>query len=364
MTEVEPSFRSEADILRSYLSVWESITGEKPIIGGLVALDENKKPSRAWRIILKPSTGQEQYIAGGIFDWDDTIEPYTERKIKFWQDCVSLIPESDDTTRQQFLRACRVINRAARVLPVNGVHPEHYSPLLELVAITDLIDAAQKGQIPEILTKLTGTLTDEKVEKIARSYLERNVIPKMVGSVGIKTEGQEGEQKDYFIEKKNQSTSVDFKQKPALVNENVWNSYKRRMTESNIPDSELEHFDLPDDVRFFVATFGEAGFQLEKVVKGLKTLSRHGKRLPDEIILFTRGRKDPIIEKLLEEYPDLRFIYVDDSPRQLEGVRRIGRIVLVHAKRSQSRRSEEKVPGISEVDMENTPMSRIVSLSL
>lgn len=365
MTEVEPSVKSEADILRSYLPVWESITGERPAIEGLVALDENKGPSRAWRIILKPTRAHEQYVGGAFFDWDDTIEPYTERKIKFWQDCVSLIPEADETARQQFLRACPSVNRAARILPVNGMHPEHYSPLLELVAITDLIDSVRRGQIPEILKNQTAELSDEGAEDLARDYLEQDIIPKMAGGVGVQTEGPEGKRKVYFIEKKNQSTSVDFQQKPVLVNEGVWTSYKKRMTESNIPTSESDHFDLPGNVRFVVVTFGEAGFQLEKVANGLETLRKSGKRLPDEIILFTRGRKNPIIEKVLEKYPGLKFIYVDDSPRQLEGVATIRGIVPVHAQRSKSRRSTEEVMGnIHQVNMEKTQMSEIVGLIL
>src|SRR3972149_10549622 len=351
--EAEPQFKNEAEVIRTYLPALEKLNnGKLPEIRGITGEYEGSK-SRAWRIIFKP-TGKADSCA--IFDWDDTLDPYTERKPRLYESYLSLIPDSDAAVRGKFIKACKALNAAARVLPVNGTHPEHYSPLLELVATSILVKSIQESKAPDFLNDLTG----QEDENFARSYLIETVLPKLQGQVGVKEETTNDTPKKYFVELANQSTSVRFNERPKDVDENVWSIYKQIMTGSNIPTNEIGHFDLPDNVRFIVATFGEAGFQLEKVLEGIKTISAKGKRIPDEIVLYTRGRKNPIIQKLVKEIPGVPCVYVDDSPRQLESLRGIDRITPIHAHRQSSKRSLEKVsPEIREVDMEVTNLSEV-----
>ena len=355
--EAELQFKNEAEIIRTYLPAFEKLNqGKLPEIKGITGEHEGDI-SRAWRIIFKPP-GKVESCA--IFDWDDTLEPYTERKPRLYKSYLSLIPNVNPTLREKFLNACKTLNAAARVLPVNGTHPEHYSPLLELVATSILVKSIQKSKTPDFLNALTGSQEDES---LARTYLIETVLPKLQDQIGVKEKTKNGSPKKYFVELANQSTSVRFNEKPSGVDEEVWSIYMRTMTGSNIPADEIDHFDLSENVRFIVATFGEAGFQLEKVLRGIEAVSAKGRRIPDEILLYTRGRKNPIIEKLVKEIPEVPFVYVDDSPRQVESVRGIDRVTPLHAQRQGSKRSSEKVSAdIREVDMEVTNLSAVARL--
>jgi hypothetical protein len=341
-------------VLKPYLESLRVVYGLTPKLEGLVAKDSSGSTSRAWRIILNNKTKGKM---GAIFDWDDTLEPYTIRKERFYRECIVLLPERVE--RDNFVRACRAINKTARVLPVNGVHPEHYSPLLELMAITTLINPTNPEAVGFIKSQ-TAELSPEEAETLAREYLKNQLIDKMPEKIKIEKQGSDGKQKEYFFEITNQSTAIDFRHKPGGIDQQVWDLYKKCMTESNIPKSELDHFNLPEEFIFIVATFGEAGFQLEKIVNSLRVLSNHHVRLPDEILLFTRGRKNPILEKLIEKLSGIKFCYIDDSPRQLDGVSK-STIVPVHARRAGARRSSEAVPeGMIEVNMEESSLHQIV----
>jgi hypothetical protein len=50
----------------------------------------------------------------------------------------------------------------------------------------------------------------------------------------------------------------------------------------------------------------------------MKILEAKKGRLPDEIIIITGGRKQPILDEVINEAPRTAFVYVDDSVSQLE----------------------------------------------
>ncbi|HVF69849.1 MAG TPA: hypothetical protein VNA13_04785 [Xanthomonadales bacterium] len=357
-------YSNEAGIVRDYLPILTQLNdGRQCEVHGIVKRDEKGVPSRAWRLVLNPTS--EKQDTGAIFDWDDTLDSYTERKQRFYEDSLSLVPEVSDETKEKFVSACKAINKASRVLPPNGVHPEHYSPLLELQGVNNLINSLQNNNQPEFIERL-AEFTKEDQEEAARTFLQETVVPQLEGAIGTQAGMKDGKSKTYFVEKAEQATSVNFDKKPQGVDEAIWTRYKKHMTEVNIGEEDIENFDLPENARFFIATFGEGGFQLEKVIEGLKFLKAHGKRLPDEIVLFTRGRKHPVIKDLVNTFPGIsKFVYVDDSLRQIESIGDINKIVSIRAQRAGSQRAgQQPTSSIKTIDMKTTKMSEILESAL
>src|SRR4030043_1289475 len=252
--EFEQPFKNEARVIEKYLSAFRQINNDRPCeVKGITGMGENSDVSRAWRIILTPTKTHRDFQIAGIFDWDDTLEPYTERKDKLYKSYLSLIPNAEEDTKNRFLKACWAINQAARVLPPTGVHPKLYAPILELVATSALIRSINEGQTSDLLTNQLSESNAEKAEEIARKYIQQNVLPYFSETIGVKTETRSGQLKDYFIEQRLQARAVDFTQKPEAVDNKVWELYKQYLTEANIPVNELNHFDLPEHARFFVS---------------------------------------------------------------------------------------------------------------
>lgn len=361
--EQEFPLETEASIIRNHLLKLQELSGGKePKIEGMTGTDEGRHLSRAWRIVLNQN--KEKISSAAIFDWDDTLEAYTDRKRNFHLGLLDLIGPKDSFVKENFLKSCKFLNKVARVLPNSGVHPERYAPLFELMAENTLVDSLSAGGLPNFMAEIATVSEDDEAENLARNFLQEQILPKFGGKVEtIEETNGNGERKTYFRETESKSVAASFDQKPIWVSQQVWDLFKDMMTRANIPDAEFGHFDLPKDVRFLVASFGEIDFQLEKIVNGLEAVKEKGGRIPDEILVYTRGRKNPILKKIVDSFLNIQFIYVDDSPRQIERVAEIANLVPILAKRKGSKRSGEVVEGVREVDIENTKMSEIIKLA-
>lgn len=361
-------YNNEAVIFRSYVNKLDELIGCQCQVKGVIERDSNGIVSKAWRVIINPTQNPEQINKGGIFDWDDTLEPYTQRKNEFYNSLINLLPNDKKDLGPEILEICHTINKAARILPEDGTHPEHYAPRLELIAITSLFNSIKENKIPELLMKEKGKLkiTKHEEEIIAREFINQIVEEKLKEQISIKSEkNKDNVVKNYFIETRNQSISIDFDKKPEHVDDDVWNFYHTYMAETNISKNEIKKFDLPNDVRFIVATFGEASFQLEKITNSIKELKNNGARIPDEILIFLRGRKEPIIKNVLNSYPNAKFVYVDDSLRQVERVIGMDRIVPIRAIRSGSKRENEITEtNLKSIDMATTKLSEIIDKNI
>ncbi|MBI4130426.1 hypothetical protein HY468_03870 [Candidatus Roizmanbacteria bacterium] len=346
-----PVYPTEASIIRKYLPAFTELTdGISPEIKRIIGQNTEGIPSRAWRVVLRPPTPDQ--TTGIVCDWDDTLEPYTARKENLYTHLIDrLIPKTSEL-RSSAGEAFRSLNKAARVLPVSGIHPEHYAPLLELHGINGVLKTFnQQGISKDFLDTIIHD---------PRGYLQ-GVVPELKERVTVQSEGK----KTYFKEKNHQATALIFNQRPQSIDEQLWILYKQSMTEVTIPANELSHFDVSSDTRFFVATFGELGFQMEKILNALRFVKLNRNRTPDEIILCSRGRKKPILQTLINEFPAMQFVYLDDSPRQTEDMQGMKRMVPVHAYREGASRSTEPVVhGVLSVDVARLPLSRIVKIAL
>lgn len=301
-------------------------------------LGEPGSEYRAIRITLT-SNDYAKYSGWLGTDWDDTCENYTERKQRLYK---ALSGGLDEQTKDNFRKSSEQFNKAARILPFGGTHPERYAPLLELMAISDLLKQFQSGEFSSQATELFNNPN----EHFARKYIDERILVKLADNAempiialnGIK----EGKPKIYFQEQEYFIVSLDYSKKPAFVDEGVWERYKLFMASANIPEDQFGNFDINDDIYWMVTTFGEPGYQLEKIIEGLKVLKRAGKRIPDAILCFEMGRKRKFLEEFSKRFSD-RAVYLDDSLGQLEEVRGLG-MQLVHAIRPGAKRSESVTP--------------------
>lgn len=357
-----PTQTNEAHAIRELLPRMQELTESTQIrVEGIIERTpghaENLKgdPTRAWRIIFKPYSDADKPKAFFLTDWDDTLEPYSKRKNILADNYREILPKDNPELVEKFLRFVSNINKAARVLPVNGIHPERYSPFLEVMATSEAMKIIEQSEDTQFL--------DNPTEESARSFISSVVLPKLNGKVDIHPE----EKKTYFREAQNQAAAIDFEKKPFGVDDQIWDCFLRAMTQANIPLGEMDNFDLDDDIRWIISTFGEPNFQLEKVLNGLVELKKAGKRTPDEVIVFTRGRKEPVITKLAGETGSIPLVYLDDSVGQLEKVMGIPNIIALRALRSGSKRSQSSTPRmIGEVYMDTgpAPLSKIVAMGI
>lgn len=312
--------------------------------------------SRAWRFIRKGNPNKS--IKALFFtDWDDTLEDYTIRKERLYADYQTLIPHNvPDYLKKGFRNCCDALNLGARVLPNNGIHPEHYSPLVELVGTTLLLNEIQQVANSDEIPLQTRTFLDNPTEENAREYIKLEIIPILETAVEVKEED-----KTYFKEKANNSAAINFAQKPDLVDKTVWDKFVAHMTRSNITTAELENFDLPDDVYWVVTSFGDPSFQSEKILNGLMTLWQNGIRIPNEIVVFTRGRKPAVVSKImhsLHTHSTSPAVFLDDSLRQFD---EMPGVIMVRAIREGAKRAGEKgFENMTTADMNCESLSQIL----
>lgn len=313
----------------------------------------------AWRITINPDklTAAKSLLA----DFDDTLVGATNRKAKFYAACADLVP---DDAREGLEQAAVAINNAARILPINGAKPVRYTPRLEMLGITEVV---------KILNKPAGEIEHIPAdEQEARTFLKRfmqqpgkrnaeDTLAFSASNIEVK-----GKERDVFVEDDHRSASIYLQgERPQDIHPGVWGAFKTHMAGDNIPEEEFENFDLPEDVRFTIATAGQTDYQLPKIMSAIKVLRDRGSRLPDEIIVITRGRKKSILERLVDESPGTRFVYLDDNVNQLIELEDTDRLQRVHAYREGIRRAHHIVPdGVPSIPVAKTKHSEIIQACL
>ncbi len=342
--DYKPPFKSELQQLTEEYEERLQTLFDGPVKYQMLSLKDNLGQGEQNRAIFVTRAGflEGDYTAVCFTDLDDTIVPYSERKKEYFK---SLLNTISSESPELIENALLVINRAARARPYTGVGPEKYSPLLEMVTDTVLLEALKKHRVEKI-----RTLLENPTEENARRFILDEVVPKFSNLVDTFTDTN----KSYFREAQHQALAVNWNQRPQLVSENVWDSYLANMTQPRIPENEIMGLDIDPNIYWIVSTFGEIGFQTEKVVNALQLIKEKTGRVPNGILLFTRGRKEPVVSKIIDEFPDkLPILALDDSLEQLIGYFVNPRITPIRADRTGTKRANKPTPeGMLRIDME------------
>ncbi len=230
-------------------------------------------------------------------------------------------------------------------------HPENYSPLLEMVTESQLLEDITANSQEESFLNLISLPSEQN----ARIYIMNKIVPKFGDAIKIVTKNN----KIYFKEGKHQSMAHTLEEKNDFINEQIWLVFNEAMTQSNLTNYEIQNFDLNENVYWAISSFGAVEFQLKKIINSLLYLAKNGKRMPNEIMIITHGRKRQALLEIRDEKPELKWIYVDDSHRQLEKMKNDG-ITLVNAKRDGAKRTDE-ASEFQTVNM-NEPLSNLINL--
>lgn len=341
--------------------------GIEPLIGFDKEDKKHCYPTIAYRLLLTDLSKKRGVESLFVTDWDDTIEPYRERKNRFCGKLFNLIfPDSltdqSSDIKLNFPKLYRVVNQAARVLPPDGTHPKIYSPLLELATWTTIRRAKAGHDLPKELRILMVEIVEENVQ----NFITQCVLPRLrTWGRGIVLIDDPVRHKPYLKEARYRASAIPFNQTSDLIaqgimDQDIWDEYVRQMAPVNISERELTHFDLPITTYWMISTFGQTDFQLTKVINSLKWLKDKEKRLPDEILLFTQGRKAPVLNLIAEQFPSLPHLYLDNSPRQIARMAKTT-FILIYAKR---RGNEPPPPGTIVANMEKESLSQILERAL
>ena len=355
----EPSTKAQLETFRRYRGRLEALYDSKVRVSALNAKEGNKV-SQGFRISLSeaPMTDFSRAI---ITDWDDTIENYSQRKPKYYTALYGLVLETykGKMSESEFQAICLEINRHARALNPQKHHPAQYSPLLEMVAESRLFELLSKEDVAEHeKSSLQRLLADPKGQ--ARAFLQSQVLFKFGGYLTDDEDKEKG--KPYFFEKQHQSLATTFDTPSPIVNEQVWNLFVTEMTKPALSPQDVENIDLQDSDYWVISTFGGIEFQLEKVLQSLEHLKKQGKRMPNEIIITTRGRKSPFIHELVAEGDHMEWWFLDDSGRQFEELSEDPNLHPVRARRPGTKRYDDpSIEGVPEFDMDG-PLSKVFEL--
>ncbi|MCA9369381.1 MAG: hypothetical protein H6773_01610 [Pseudomonadales bacterium] len=327
--EYQPRHRSQFDILNHYRNRLDALSPDKKARIKPISILEGDSPVRGFRIQL---SNPESPKKGLITDWDDTLENYSSRKAPYFQ----ALYKRCATTKLSpvdFTAMCKALNRAGRVLNWQDIHPESYSPFLEMLAETQLIDDLTSGVDDETFLNFLQVPS----EALARTYLLEKVIPLLGDMVTPKHKGE----KTYFAETHHQSLAHTLEEKHPLIADDVWDAYQQHMTRPNLSKANIALFDLDPSVYWAISTFGAIEFQAKKIISSLELLKAQGKRIPDEIMIITHGRKQQALLQIMDEHPETEWTYVDDSERQLASL---------HEERPQIHAICAKLSGTKRVD--------------
>lgn len=327
--EYQPRHISQFDILNQYRDRLDRLSPEGRARIRPVSILNGNEPVRGFRIQLSSPEAPKK---GLITDWDDTLENYSSRKTSYFQ---KLYEQSgiNNISPADFTTICKALNRACRVLNWQDIHPESYSPFLEMLAETQLIDDLNSGSDDETFSKFLQVPS----ESLARTYLLEKVIPLLGDMVTPKHKGE----KTYFAETHHQSLAHTLEEKHPLIADDVWDAYQQHMTRPNLSEANIALFDLDPSVYWAISTFGAIEFQAKKIISSLELLKAQGKRIPEEIMLITHGRKQQALLQIMDEHPETEWTYVDDSERQLASL---------HEERPQIHAICAKLSGTKRVD--------------
>jgi len=302
--EYSPQVKSQFELINRYKGRLEHLSPESKVRIKPIFIKDGDSAVRGFRLILQENQNAKK---GLITDWDDTLENYSSRKPRYFESVYANLQELPGLpTKETFFKIFNSINKAARILNWQKIHPEQYSPLLEMVTETQLIQSLVLNS-PD--TSLQELINDPN-ENTARNYIRTQIAPLFGNSIST--------HEKYFVENQHQSLAHTLDQKSDLVSDAIHSSYNQAMTGANLSQEDLSLFDLDESAYWVVSTFGAAEFQLEKIVNSLELMQQSGKRLPNEIMIITQGRKRLALAETIKTNPDLDRIYVDDSERQLE----------------------------------------------
>lgn len=340
----QPSYIAELEQLHLGYDAQLIKLFDGPVDCRMISLQNGPKATESNRAILIAGKNSPERDADFCLfsDHDDTMEPYTERKLGY---VGGLLDAESAEQPGAVAKVLHILNKAARVRPFTRVGPERYSPLVEMVADTALFGYLRERRFDAISALLTDPSEDN-----ARQFIHDLIIPLFTGKVDTFTEGG----KQYFREAKHQALAVNWNEKPVLVSENVWGQFVAHMTKPTIPDGEIAGLNLDPKIKWIVSTFGEVGFQTQKVVNALLLIKQKTNRVPDEVLLFTRGRKEPIVSSIISGFPPEMLVYaLDDSLGQLEKYAVNPRIIPLRAIRAGSKRANGVAPdGMRIINME------------
>jgi hypothetical protein len=198
-TEFQPQVKSQFELVNRYKSRLETLSldgkvGIKPIF-----IKDGDSTVRGFRLILNENQNAKK---GLITDWDDTLENYSSRKPRYFESVYESTKDLPTTpNKEQFFLIFNSINKAARVLNWQKIHPEQYSPLLEMVAESQLLeDMAQNSQVESFLN-LISTPNEEN----AREYIRKQITSKFGNSITT--------HQKYFVEGKHQALAHTLEKK-------------------------------------------------------------------------------------------------------------------------------------------------------
>jgi hypothetical protein len=182
-----PIYSGEAAPLRSLIPRFETLTGHPPLIDGVLERNFSGEPTRAWKIKLSPDANKKDTTKVLLSDWDDTIEPYSQRKQTLYTKYRDLLKDMDRSSQDKVIEFCKSINKAARILPVSGSHPERYSPLVEVIATSEFFKQFSHHSDLDQLFQDTS-------EEAARAFIGKlfTAGPNLKGVLEIKTEIKNG----------------------------------------------------------------------------------------------------------------------------------------------------------------------------
>lgn len=338
-------------LFERYVPMVKECTG-RPVVSTEVLEAER---AVAYAFLLKPRyPGTEKIVM--TFDFDDTTTTCTEG-VKTAHDLFpSLLPRDiEQEGKDLFHVAIRLLYQEARVLPRDRTPPVRYSPLFELTAITALLEELESQGAVRLQQKMA---LSPSPKEWARSYLA-TIIPRVANYIQQPTSSDAP-----FVERNPSAAFLLSDQLPMSISPDVWQIYQHHMVHNQMPASEYHLHDLPEDVRHMYLTFGLAPLQMEKVLSALRHLGEAGGRMPDEIIVQEVGHKSPIHKRVMQKFPGSKFIHVDDSFQQFDGLDPSeDDLILVHARRPGIKNQHEatpKRPGVREVDMTTTRHSDIL----
>jgi hypothetical protein len=310
-----------------------------------ISIDEQgAKLAEAYQAVINPQPQDRPADLVYTIDMDDTLVKYTEAKagfhgqvkqkiLKATQERYGLEPDLIDKLLGQ-------INKAARVLPQSSIHPEAYSPTLEIISLTYLISWLQQAEPREAeefvakLRKKSAITNNNWIRQFIVKPAIENILPANI------LEARQENDKTYFVKTglaKCLATSVNSREIAVFQSDEQLNfsSEEQRQLFINLyldfqsimlaPKINLGLIPGPEDKgRFVLATFGEDRFQLIKVRNFLKQLQLLGLRLPDEIIFFSEGRKEPVLTHMFKErskqVKEYKQIHIDNSLRQIQAL--------------------------------------------
>ncbi len=345
----EQLLRSQLETIDSYRDPLQSLLPEGTQIRiNALHYQEKGQICRGFRIRLSEP---EEIARVAMTDWDDTIEEYFSRKTLYYRALYNFFGLQQSMNFENFQKICLAINKAARILGWQKQHPKRYSPFLEMIADTQLINHLIAESMPNDVATFIANPTNEQ----ARQYIEQYVKPLLGNYLEINQENG----KTYFVESSHQALAIPFQENPGLIHDQVWQSFVQSMTANNLSTKDLRRIDFAANDYWIITTFGTIEFQLEKIVNALQFMKKVGKRLPNEIIVITQGRKEPFISELFTEFSDYPCFYVDDSLRQLQELLAL-RGQIFRAIRSGCPRAQEPSDlGIREINLDEEPFSSL-----